>query len=95
MTASAPAVVDARRRALHWVLKIGNLSKLMMSIGLCDIPDTLRSSFDRVFTHRIFSADCCSSEKSLTFFEKVLGLKVLRHEEFDSGCEGESRHHCS
>lgn len=23
----------------------------------------------------------------MTFFENVLGLKVLRHEEFDSGCE--------
>lgn len=23
----------------------------------------------------------------MTFFENVLGLKVLRHEEFDEGCE--------
>lgn len=38
-------------RALHWVLKIGNL------------------------------------KDSLSFFENVLGLRVLRHEEFDSGCE--------
>ena len=38
-------------RALHWVLKIGNL------------------------------------ETSLNFFDDILGLRVLRHEEFDSGCE--------
>jgi catechol 2,3-dioxygenase-like lactoylglutathione lyase family enzyme len=38
-------------RALHWVLKIGNL------------------------------------RRSLEFFENVLGLRVLRHEEFTSGCE--------
>lgn len=38
-------------RALHWVLKIGNL------------------------------------KNSLNFFENVLGLRVLRHEEFDTGCE--------
>lgn len=24
---------------------------------------------------------------SMAFFENVLGLKVLRHEEFDTGCE--------
>lgn len=28
-----------------------------------------------------------SLKKSMTFFENVLGLKVLRHEEFDEGCE--------
>lgn len=38
-------------RALHWVLKIGNL------------------------------------KKSIDFFEQVIGLRVLRHEEFSSGCE--------
>jgi hypothetical protein len=43
------------RRALHWVLKIGNL------------------------------------KQSLRFFEGVLGLRVLRHEEFQSGCEGKRR----
>ena len=26
-------------------------------------------------------------KKSMHFFESVLGLKVLRHEEFESGCE--------
>jgi len=41
----------AECRALHWVLKIGNL------------------------------------KKSMYFFEKVLNLKVLRHEEFLTGCE--------
>jgi catechol-2,3-dioxygenase len=41
------------RRALHWVLKIGNL------------------------------------KESLRFFETVLGMRVLRHEEFESGCEGQ------
>ncbi|CAM9924748.1 unnamed protein product, partial [Heterosigma akashiwo] len=39
------------KRALHWVLKIGNL------------------------------------KKSMHFYENVLGLQVLRHEEFKSGCE--------
>lgn len=39
------------RRALHWVLKIGNL------------------------------------KKSMSFYEDVFGLKVLRHEEFETGCE--------
>lgn len=28
-----------------------------------------------------------SLKKSMSFFESVLGLKVLRHEEFESGCE--------
>ena len=38
-------------RALHWVLKIGNL------------------------------------KHSMAFFENVLGMRVMRHEEFESGCE--------
>ena len=44
-------MATAGSRALHWVLKIGNL------------------------------------KDSLDFFENVIGLRVLRHEEFDSGCE--------
>ena len=28
-----------------------------------------------------------SLKKSMDFFEQVLGLRVLRHEEFESGCE--------
>jgi len=39
------------RRALHWVLKVGNL------------------------------------KRSVEFYEKVFGMNVIRHEEFDSGCE--------
>jgi catechol 2,3-dioxygenase-like lactoylglutathione lyase family enzyme len=50
-TATATATVTADSRALHWVLKVGNL------------------------------------RDSLAFFEEVLGLRVLRHEEFSSGCE--------
>ncbi|CAN0021241.1 unnamed protein product [Discosporangium mesarthrocarpum] len=46
-----PTKSTAGSRALHWVLKIGNL------------------------------------RTSMNFFEKVLGLKVLRHEEFETGCE--------
>ena len=38
-------------RALHWVLKVGNLAR------------------------------------SVEFFEDVLGMRVLRHEEFATGCE--------
>ena len=38
-------------RALHWVLKVGNL------------------------------------KRSMAFFSDILGLRVLRHEEFSSGCE--------
>eukprot|EP01083_Nonionella_stella_P214598 773130_1 len=39
------------RRALHWVIKVGNL------------------------------------KKSIDFYTKVFGMKVIRHEEFDDGCE--------
>jgi hypothetical protein len=38
-------------KALHWVLRVGNL------------------------------------KKSMEFYENVIGLRVLRHEEFSSGCE--------
>lgn len=44
-------IIPKAFRALHWVLKIGNL------------------------------------KKSLDFFENVLALRVLRHEEFATGCE--------
>eukprot|EP00386_Alphamonas_edax_P004960 GDKI01015585.1.p1 GENE.GDKI01015585.1~~GDKI01015585.1.p1 ORF type:complete len:343 (-),score=66.28 GDKI01015585.1:383-1411(-) len=40
-----------RKRALHWVLKVGDL------------------------------------QKSVEFLSKVFGMRVLRHEEFESGCE--------
>ena len=35
--------------------------------------------------HWVLKIGCL--EKSLDFFEKVLGMKVHRHEEFASGCE--------
>jgi hypothetical protein len=75
------------KRALHWVLKIGNLSKwgtrspgLGPECAACQVKDAVDDLVIMPY----------SIEESMHFYEKVLGLRVLRHEEFAGGCEGKA-----